>query len=115
MALSTFALNSCATHYASIATKVSLHSADPGATGANETSAARQDAAWGTASGGAVSLSGAENFTGGASTGAVTYVGLWDASANFLGGFQIPSGGSNDLTFNAAGDYTLDSLVITFS
>jgi hypothetical protein len=115
MALSTFALNSCATHFASIATKVSLHSADPGATGANDTSAAHVTASWGSASGGAVALSGSEAFTGGASSGAVQYVGLWDASANWLGGFQIPTGGSNDLTFNAAGDYTLDSLVITFA
>lgn len=112
MPLSTFALNSSATHLASITAELSLHTADPGATGTNETTAARQAPTFGAAANGAVSLSAADNFTGGAASGPVAYVGLWDASANFLGSFAITSG---DTSFNAAGDYTLDNLTITFA
>lgn len=112
MALTTFALDAMADHLASIASQVSLHSADPGATGLNETTAARQTPSWAAATSGGIDLSASASFTGGAANGDVTYVGLWDASANFLGGFQITTG---DLTFNSAGEYTLESVAISGS
>jgi hypothetical protein len=110
MALNTAALNAEATTLATDAAYLSLHTADPGATGTNETSAARVAAAWGGASGGAITTS-SKNFTGGAASGACTYVGLWSASTagTFYGGFAL----SGDQTFNAAGQYTLTSLTIT--
>lgn len=114
MALTTAALNSLGDHLASIATHVSLHSALPDGTGSNETSAGRQTASWSATAADVLSLSASESFTGGAASGAVQYVGLWSAATGgtFYGSFQITTG---DLTFNAAGDYTLDDITITFS
>lgn len=112
MPLTTFAIDAMLDHLTSIATQVSLHSADPGTTGANETTAARQVPTFSAAAGKSVSLSAQDSFTGGAASGAVTYAGLWDASNNFLGGFQITTG---DTTFNAAGAYNLTGLTITGS
>lgn len=112
MALTDAALNTMADALAAVATKISLHSGDPGSTGANETTAARQTPAWTTPSvSGDLSLNAPLNFTGGAANGAVLYFGLWNG-ATFLGGFQIPTGGTNDLSFNAAGEYTLDDVTI---
>jgi len=44
----------------------------------------------------------------------VTWVGLWSAvsAGTFYGGFPIPNNGTNDLAFNAAGEYTLNTLTI---
>lgn len=94
---------------------VQLHSADPGAAGTTSpTSAARQAAVWSPSASKQLSLSAAENFTGGAASGAVTWVSLWDAltAGNWQGNFQITTG---DLEFNAAGNYTLDDITITGS
>lgn len=90
---------------------VSLHSADPAGTGANETTAARQVPSF-TYSAGHITLSATDSFTGGAANGAVQFVGLWDASATpvFLGSVSITSG---DLTFNAAGSYNLTNIDIS--
>lgn len=113
MALTTFALDALAADLAALAVKVSLHSANPGTNGANETTAARQTPSW-SHTNGVLTLSATEAFTGGAASGAVTWIGLWDANAtpNFLGGFQITTG---DLAFNAAGQYTLNNITITFA
>lgn len=114
MALSTAALNSLGDHLASLATHVSLHTAAPDGTGSNESTAARQTASWSATASGVLSLSVAENFTGGAASGACTWIGLWSLATGgtFYGSFQITTG---DVTFNAAGDYTLDDINITFS
>jgi hypothetical protein len=110
MALNTAALNAEASALASTYPYLSLHSADPGSTGTNETSAARVAAGWGAASGGAITASN-KSFTGGAASGACTYVGLWSAATGgtFGGGFAL----SGDATFNAAGAYTVTSLTVT--
>lgn len=110
MPLNTAALNVQANALAGAATYLSLHSTDPGSTGTSETAAARVSAGWGAASNGAISVSN-KNFTGGAASGACTYVGLWSASTGgtFYGGFAL----TGDQTFNAAGQYTLTSLTIT--
>jgi hypothetical protein len=107
------ALNLMANALAAAATYASLHTADPGTTGTSETSAGRQQVAWDTASGGDISISAAENFTGGAASGACTYVGLWSAATGgtFYGGFAL----TGDQTFNAAGEYTLNDVTITGS
>lgn len=72
---------------------VSLHTANPGLTGASEVtggSYARQQASFGAASAGAAANSGAVSFTG-MPAAVITYIGLWDASSggNFLWGGPI--------------------------
>jgi hypothetical protein len=112
MPLTDAALDVMANALKSAATHASLHSANPGTNGANETSAARQAIAWdGPTSGGDLSLTGTEAFTGGAASGAVTHVGLWSAASGgtFYGGFAL----TGDQTFNAAGEYTLTEITIT--
>lgn len=110
MPLNNTALNIEANALAGAALYLSLHSADPGSTGINETSAARVAAGWPAASGSGDLTVSNKNFTGGAANGACTYVGLWSAATGgtFYGGFQL----TGDLTFNAAGQYTLTSLLI---
>jgi hypothetical protein len=110
MPLTDTALDAMADHLASIAAQVSLHTADPGSTGANETTAGRQTPTWAASSGGVLSLSAADDFTGGAASGPCTYCGLWEADGlTFLGGFAL----TGDQTFNANGEYTLTDLTIT--
>lgn len=113
MALTNAGLNVMANALAAVATHASLHTADPGSTGTNESTAGRQAIAWDAASNGDISLTGTENFTGGAASGPCTYVGLWSASSGgtFYGGFAL----SGDQTFNAAGEYTLSDITINGS
>jgi hypothetical protein len=113
MALVDAALNAMANHLASIATHASLHTADPGATGTNESTAARQPIAWDAAVNGDISLTATENFTGGAASGPCTYVGLWSAvsGGTFYGSFAL----TGDQTFNAAGEYELEDVTINGS
>lgn len=110
MALTDAALRAMANHLASLATKASLHSADPGTTGANETTAGRQTIAWNPATGsGNLTLAAAVNFTGGAASSACKYVGLWDATGTtFYGGYAL----TGDQAFNSAGTYQLTNLAI---
>lgn len=73
---------------------MSLHSADPGATGASEVaggSYARQATSFGAASGGAVANDTEESFTMPAVT--VTHIGFWDAvsGGNYLRGGAVTS------------------------
>lgn len=114
MALNTTALNAGATGIAGVALYISLHSALPDGSGSNATTHARVAASWGAASGGAVSVTN-KNFTGGAASGAVTYVGFWSAltGGTYYGSQAIPGG--NDLTSNAAGAYTLNTVSITLA
>lgn len=62
--------------------KMSLHTATPGATGANEVtggSYARQSAGYSAASGGACALAATLSFTG-MPVATVTHIGLWDSN-----------------------------------
>lgn len=89
---------------------IGLHSADPGTTGANETTATRKSAGWPAASAGRSTVT-ALAFTGGTGNGACTYVGFWSAATGgtFGGGFAL----SGNQTFDASGNYTVDSLTAT--
>lgn len=111
MALNAAALNSLASHLGTLITHLSLHSADPGAAGANETSAGREPAGWSEPVDGDITATNAQ-FTGGASKGPVLYVGYWSAvtAGVFYGSTQLPAGG--DVAFNAAGEFTITSLTI---
>jgi hypothetical protein len=105
-------LNAAADGFAAAFGFLSLHSADPGTGGTSETSAARVAAAWGAAAAGAVTST-SKAFTGGASSGACTHVGYWSASSGGTFGGSRPLTG--DQAFNAAGEYTVDSVTETFS
>lgn len=109
MALNDTALNAMADHLGTLITHISLHTADPGAGGANE-DATRQSASWTAASAGDISLSGPVAFTDGTADGACTHVGLWDAPSGgtFYGGFAL----TGDQAFNAVGEYTVNTLTI---
>jgi len=87
----------------------SLHSADPGTTGANETSADRVaiDLTPGSGSLTASNLS----FSGGTPNGAVTHVGFWDAiDGNFIDAMELSA--ESDGTFNALGEYIVDTVTL---
>ncbi|KQN99684.1 hypothetical protein ASF21_12820 [Arthrobacter sp. Leaf234] len=115
MALVAAGLNVEKNALAAAATHIALHSADPGATGANQTSAGRVAAGWPASANGLIVVAG-KNFTGGAGNGPVTHVGLWGGATGgtFYGSFPIPTGNgsTNDVQFNAAGEYTLTSFAL---
>ncbi|MGH3500113.1 MAG: hypothetical protein ACRDQA_04295 [Nocardioidaceae bacterium] len=106
MAINTAALTAGAQGIADTYPYLSLHN------GSGETSAPRQAANW-TVSGGALTATNVA-FTGGAASGAVAEVHLWTAqtSGNSGGGYAF-SAPEDDTSFNAAGEYTVDSLTLT--
>lgn len=107
-------LNAAADGFAAAYPFLSIHTADPGAGGANEdANVTRQSAGWGAASGGAVSTAAGVPFTDGTPSGPATHVGYWSlASGGTFGGSRALTG---DQAFNAAGEYTVDSVTETFS
>lgn len=95
-----------------VATHAQLYTAEPNAAGTtNLTSAARQPLTWVTAANGDMVVTADAAFTGGAASGACTYVGLWSAltGGTFYGYFAL----TGDQTFNSAGEYTLTGITIT--
>lgn len=88
-------------------THASLHSADPGLTGANEIASggyarvAMAAADWAAAAAGEIATAVDKTFAGPAS-GACTHFGTWNATT-FLGGGTL----TGDQAFNAAGAYVL--------
>lgn len=97
---------------------VSLHSADPGETGANELSAtgySRKAASFTAASGGASSNSGALSWsnTSGSAWPAATHFGVWDAASggNFLGGGALTQGGA--IAAGGSGEFAAGELDVT--
>ena len=111
MVLTDGTLNSLGTHLASLITHVALHTADPGTTGTSPSAAARQAVTWSVDADGDLTITGALNFTGGASNGACTHIGLWSAvtSGTFRGGYPL----TGDQTFNAAGEYQVTAITLT--
>ena len=85
--------------------RVSLHSGDPGTTGANYiTAAGRVAATFNAASGGERLLSADVAFTGMTASQSVTYWGAWlNAGTVFRCGAIL----TGDVAANAAGEYTL--------
>ena len=111
MALNDNGLNAMGDGLAALVTHASLHTADPGTDGSNESSASRVACTISVSAAGVMSVSNLD-FTGGASSGSVFSIGFWDASTsgNFYGDQAIETG---DTTFNAAGEYTVTSATIT--
>lgn len=100
---------------ASSATYLSLHTADPGSTGASEVAGgspayARTAITWNPASGGSIddATSSALNVPGSTT---VTHFGLWDAlsAGNFLMGGALPV----PETFGAQGTYTPSNVALS--
>jgi hypothetical protein len=60
---------------------------------------------------GGMTLSVAENYTGGAPSGPATHVGLWSplTAGSLYDGFAITTG---DVAFNAAGEYILEDITL---
>lgn len=99
---------------AALVANISLHSADPSTTGANEVSGGgyvRIAPTYAAASGGVADISAALEFSTPADQ-AVSHIGFWDSAGTpvFLGGFARTSG---DAAANAAGEYTVSSAPIT--
>lgn len=95
------------------ATHLSMHTGDPGDTGANEVtggSYTRQAITWAPAADGAKSITNAPVFQIPAGT-AITHFGLWSAASGgaWRGGDALPS----PETYSGPGTYTADSLTIT--
>jgi hypothetical protein len=102
---------------ASAAGYVSLHTADPGTTGASEVTGgspayARKAQTWNAASGGALDNSNAPVFDVPAGT-TVTHFGLWSAASagTFYGGNAL----SASEAFAAQGTYTLTDCDVTLN
>lgn len=105
--------NTMLDHLGTLGLYVSLHTADPGATGTNEVTGgspayARKSVTWAAASGGSKAASNQPEFDVPAST-TITHVGIWSASTS---GTFYGSGTITSETFAAQGTYTLTNLTI---
>lgn len=116
MALTDNAKNAMLDALAGVAVFASLHTADPGTTGANEVSGgspayARKAITWNSAAAGALDNNANPVFDVPAGT-TITHVGLWSAASagTFYGSFDI-----TDETFGAQGTYTLSDADVTLS
>lgn len=92
--------------------EVSLHTADPGDTGASEYAGAgyaRQIPLYDPASGGVADLAAPLQFDGDANTGPITHVGLWQTGSTFLHGVAVDTAES----FNSDGRLDMASLPIS--
>lgn len=115
MALTVAGRNDTAAAFATGSTHMSLHTADPGATGANEVNGgtpayARKASTWAAAANGAVSISAALAFDVPSGV-TVTHIGLWSAVTGgvFKGGTSlgVPE------TFTAQGQYVVTATTAT--
>ena len=105
MAFSTAAKNQALD--AIVINRISLHTGDPGTTGANLIAATGKLPVTLAASvNGERALSADVPFTGGLAGGPVTHIGFWegDAPGTFKAGMAL-TGALTDLVFNAAGQY----------
>jgi len=92
-------------------THIGIATADPGTTGTNASAAPRVAAGWPAAANGDVVVTN-KAFTGGAANGAIWGFTFWSAaSGGTFRGSQILAAGS-DASFNAAGNYTANSIAI---
>jgi hypothetical protein len=113
MALNDAALNIAADAMGAVITHIAIHTAEPDAAGSNESTAARQAVTWNAAAAGDIAIAAAEGFTGGAPSGPATHVGFWSALTvgTFYGWVPI----TGDQTFNAAGEFSINTLTLNGS
>lgn len=110
MALEDAVLDSAVDAVTSELTWISLHSADPGGTGANETSDARMMATWDSSSGGTAAINNAPLSFTGPDSGAITHIGAW--SAETMGVWKGSTPIVGDTSFNANGDFDVTALTV---
>lgn len=117
MALNTSGRNAAANGVASNVGYVSLHTADPGTTGASEVTGgtpayARKAVAWSTAANGVAAISGGVTFDVPAAT-SISYIGLWSTATGgtFYGGAAL----SATETYGGQGTYNLTALTISIT
>jgi len=116
MALSTAGRNAAAAGVSAVTTYVSLHTADPGASGTGEVTGgspayARKAITWAAASSGSVASNGTDPVFDVPASTTVTHFGFWSASTagTYYGGGAL----SASETFGGQGTYTLDTATIT--
>lgn len=111
MALNDALLNIAANAMGVAAAFASIHTAAPNASGSNESTAARKVIDWSAAAAGDLALDAPLAFTGGAAGGPATHIGFWSLATGgvFYGFFPL----TGDLTFNAAGEYTVSAVALT--
>jgi hypothetical protein len=91
-------------------TKIRLHTADPTAnSGTTNLTTAADQTVTSTSLNGVVTVP-STSFTGGAASGACTWVSLWSGTT-YRGAYPL----TGDQTFNTAGEYIVDSVTITGS
>ena len=113
MPVETDVLNAAADGATAIMGFASLHTADPGGTGASEVTGggyARQAVTWDAAAGAVAGLNGTLSFSGPASGGA-THLGLWSAVTG--GTWRGSSALTGDQAFNASGEYNITEITLT--
>lgn len=109
MPLANNLLNIGADAMAAAATHATINDTYPDASGATADTA-RAAITWDASANGDMILTVDEAFTGGTAGGDAVGVGLWNSDGSvYYGDLQITSG---DLTFNAAGEYTLQSITV---
>lgn len=117
MPLSTAGKNSAANGAASNVGYVSLHTADPGTTGASEVTGgtpayARKAVAWSSAAGGVAAIAAGVTFdVPGATT--ISYVGLWSTATGGTYYGSAPLSAAE--TYGGQGTYNLTALTITIT
>lgn len=104
--------NSVATHTASLGSWISLHTADPGQTGASEVSGgspayARKQTTWGSASVG--TIAGSEVLFDVPPSTTVTHVGIWSASS---AGTFVEYADSADVAFTPQGQLKVTPSIV---
>jgi len=121
MALSEGGRNAAVSGLAAVATYVSLHSADPGLTGASEISGgtpayARKSLTWASAAAGSSGTSGVVLLDVPGAT-SVSYFGLWSAATGgtYLGGGRLLDVENNPATeaFGGQGVYQLSNITLS--
>jgi len=111
MALQNVLLNAGLDGMAELIIEVSLHEADPGASGTNEVdggSYERQEASWNAATGASVSVDSILTFEVPGGGTVVSWVGLWSAGDQWLGGIELNA----SETFEGDGQFAVTSLTI---
>lgn len=117
MGLSTSGRNAAASGVTALSGYASLHTGDPGGTGASEVTGgspayARKAVTWAAAGGGSVTTSASATFDVPGST-TIAYMGLWSASTGgtFYGGAAL----SSSETYGAQGTYALTTATVTIT
>jgi len=109
MAINAAGLTSASAGFATAYPYLSLHTTGAVSSSASESTAPRVAASW-VNTNGVLSIT-AKSFTGGAASGPVVRVGYWSAAtAGTYGGGSLLTG---DQAFNAAGQYTVNTLTET--